>query len=109
MPTYHNMFTAILSQIDDGSTAPTVFATIDEAKSFFWTVEALAVVDNYTSRVEYQLVADANGDYTKLKKTEGFDTSGIGDTYNTEKDALLSSNQWGKNGYTQERSEDHLF
>jgi len=109
MPTYHNMFTTINSQIDDGSTALTVFATIDEAKSFFWTAEALAVVDNYTSRVEYQLVADANGDYTKLKKTEGFDTSGIGATYNTQKDALLSSDSWGKNGYTKENSEDHLF
>lgn len=109
MPAYHNTFTTINSQIDDGSTAPTVFATIDEAKSYFWTAEALAVVDTYTSRVEYQLVADANGNNTKLKKTEGFDTSGIGDNYNTQKDLLLSSNQWGKNGYTKENSEDHLF
>jgi hypothetical protein len=109
MPTYHNMYTTIFSQIDDGSTALTVFTSIDQAKSFFFTTSALAVIDTHTSRVEYQLVADANGDNTKLKKTEGFDTSGIGDTYNTQKDALLSSNNWGNRGYIDETSTDHLF
>jgi len=108
MPTYHNMFTTIFSQ-NDGSTSPTVFATVDEAKSYFFTAAALSCVDNNTSQVAYQLVADGNGDFTKLKKTEGFDTSGIGDTYHTIKTDLINAGNWGANGYTTEDSEDHLF
>ena len=109
MAKYHNMFTIIASQFDDGSTALTEFSTTDEAKEYFWTTEALAVQDTYTSEVQYQLVADDNGKFTKVKKTEGFDGSGIGDTYNTKKHALLSSNNWGKFGHTSETSTDHLF
>ena len=109
MATYHHMFTIIASQIDDGSTALTEFSSADEAKEFFWTTEALAVQDTYTSKVQYQLVEDDNGKFTKVKKTEGFVGYGIGDTYNTKKDALLSSKKWGKVGHTFKTSTDHLF
>ena len=106
---YHNKFTVITSQIFDGSTALTVFSSIDQAKNFFYTADALSCCDNHTSRVEYQLVADENGDNTKLKRTEGFDTSGIGDQYNTTKDTLLNAGNWANNPYTTAVSEDHLF
>jgi hypothetical protein len=108
MSTYHKTITTIFSQVDDGSTPLTVFATVDEAKSYFWTTEALAVVDSHTGQVAYQLVADANGDNTKLKKTEGFD-AGAGVDYNSNKTSLINSNGWGNNPYTTESSEDHLF
>ena len=103
------MFTIITSQIDDGSTPLTVFATVEEAKSYFYTAEALACSENHSTRVAWQLMSDGNGDNTKLKRTEGFDTSGIGETYNTTKNNLISANNWTKNPYTTESSTDHLF
>jgi hypothetical protein len=103
------MFTKIFSQISDGSTPLIVFANVDEAKSYFFSADALSCIDSHTSQVAYQLVADENGDNTKLKKTEGFDTSGIGETYNTVKTALIEAGNWGINGYTIEDSTDHLF
>jgi hypothetical protein len=106
---YHNKFTVITSQIFDGSTALTVFSSIDQAKNFFYTTDALSCSDNYSSRVEYQLVADENGYNTKLKRTEGFDTSGIGDQYNEIKNDLLNAGNWGNNPYTTTESADHLF
>jgi len=109
MPTYHNTFTTITSQISDGSTPLTVFSTVDEAKSYFYTAEALACTADNTSRVEWQLVADENGDNTKLKRTEGFNTSGIGDTYNTTKTNLINAGNWTANPYTSELVDDHLF
>ena len=41
----HNKQTKIISQIDDGSTILTVFADVAAAKAFFFTDEALAVMD----------------------------------------------------------------
>jgi len=87
----------------------TIFSSVDEAKSFFWSTDALSCVDTNTSQVQYQLVADGEGNNTMVKKTEAWDTSGIGDTYNTLKTNLINSNNWGITGYTTENSTDHLF
>ena len=71
-----NKQTSIFSQIDDGSTALTVFADTDAAKSFFFTTEALAVWDETCTTLQWALVADGNGDNTKLKVTFDFGTKG---------------------------------
>ena len=41
----HNKQTKIISQVDDGSTALTTFANVNEAKAFIFTDEALTVMD----------------------------------------------------------------
>jgi len=114
----YNKQTKIFSQIDDGSTALTVFASTDAAKSHFFTADALTVNDECCTNLQWALVADANGDNTKLKVTFDFGTKGSFDItasddwagqYNSRKDALMSAGNWGNNGYTTENSTDHLF
>jgi len=72
----HNKQTKIISQEDDGSTTLTVFANVDAAKTFFFTDEALAVLDETCTILEWALVNDGNGDATKLKSTFAFGTKG---------------------------------
>lgn len=113
-----NKQTSIFSQVDDGSTALTVFADTNTAKSYFYTTEALAVWDETCTTIQWALVADGNGDNTKLKVTFDFGTKGTPDIaesddwagqYNSRKTALINSNGWAANAYTSESSEDHLF
>jgi len=113
-----NKQTAIFSQIDDGSTALTVFANTDVAKSHFFTADALTVNDECCTNIQWALVADDNGDNTKLKVTFDFGTKGTSTIaqsddwagqYNSRKDALMSAGTWGNNAYTTEESTDHLF
>jgi len=113
-----NKQTSIFSQTDDGSTALTVFADTDTAKSHFFTTEALAVYDETCTTLQWALVADGNGDNTKLKVTYDFGVKGIPNIapaddwagqYNSRKQALIDSNGWAANGYTTEISTDHLF
>lgn len=95
-----NKQTSIFSQIDDGSTALTVFADTDAAKSFFFTTEALAVWDETSTTLQWALVADGNGDNTKLKVTFDFGTKGSAtqvaaddwaEQHNTRKTALIDT------------------
>ena len=113
-----NKQTSIFSQIDDGSTALTVFADTDAAKSFFFTTEALAVWDETCTTLQWALVADGNGDNTKLKVTFDFGTKGAGtaeaddwsEQYNSRKTALINSNNWsGAFGFSHQSSTEHLF
>lgn len=113
-----NKQTQILTQIDDLSTTIVVFANTDEAKSHFYTADALTVIDECCTNVQWALVADDNGDNTKLKVTFDFGTKGNWDIsanddwagqYNSRKTALLDSDGWGNNGHTTESSTDHLF
>ena len=113
-----NKRTQILTQVDDGSTALQNFADVDTAKAWFYTAEALAVYDETCTTLQWALVADGNGDNTKLKVTYDFGVKGIPDIapgddwagqYNSRKQALIDSNGWSANGYTTEISTDHLF
>jgi len=114
-----NKRTSHFSQVDDGSTALTVFANTDAAKSHFFTAEALAVWDETCTTLEWALIADGNGDNTKLKVTFDFGTKGdpnISETddwagqYNSRKQALKDSNGWFKNPTTVTPDQsDHLF
>ena len=72
----HNKQTKIISQIDDGSTILTVFADVAAAKAFFFTDEALAVMDECCTILEWALVNDGNGEATALKRTFAFGTKG---------------------------------
>ena len=113
-----NKRTSHFSQTSDGSTAPTVFADTNAAKSHFFTTEALAVWDECCTTLQWALLADANGDNTKLKVTFDFGTKGDpsiteaddwAGQYNSRTTALRDSNGWASNAYTTEDSTDHLF
>ena len=108
-----NKRTTILSQIDDGSTPLTNHASVDAAKSFFYTAEALAVFEECCTELEWAIV-----DSTKLKYTMTFGTKGgnIAEAddwagqFNSRKTALINSNGWANgNAYTTEESNSHLF
>ena len=107
-----NKRTQILTQIDDGSTVPTSFSTVDEAKDFFYTADALTVFNECCTEFEWSVV-----DSTKLKYTMTFGTKGgqidpaddWAGQFNSRKQALIDSNNWGNNGYTTEEVTDHLF
>ena len=91
-----NKYTNIMSQHDDGSTALTIFANVAAAKDYFLTANAQKCAVDHSTQVEYALVADSNGDNTKLKRTLGFDLSGQGQTYNNRMIDLVEANDWGK-------------
>ena len=113
----HNKQTVILSQTDDGSTALTVFSDITEAKSHFYTDEALTVIDECATQLQWGLVNDDNGDATKLKRTFAFgiieDASAQqwAEAYNRRMKALQDADGWGKSAapYTTTASDSHLF
>jgi hypothetical protein len=94
-----NKRTHILSQIDDGSTALQNFADVDAAKSYFYTTDALSVWETNCTNLQWALVADGNGDNTKLKITFDFGTKGgqidpaddWAELYNTAKTNLIDT------------------
>ena len=95
-----NKRTHILSQIDDGSTALQNFADVDAAKSYFFTTDALSVWETNCTNLQWALVADGNGDNTKLKVTFDFGTKGSAtqvaaddwaEQHNTRKTALIDT------------------
>ena len=115
----YNKQTKIISQVDDGSTSLTTFANVNAAKAFFFTHEALTVMDETCTVLEWALVADDNGDNTKLKSTFAFGTKGSpsiaeaddwASQYNSRKTALINSGGWTKvqNGFIFTDSSDHL-
>ena len=123
MPNSDNNFgtytkqTKIISQVDDGSTTWTIFADVAAAKTFYFTDDALTVMDECCTILEWALVADDNGDNTKLKTTFAFGTKGNSDIaeaddwagqYNSRKSALIDSNEWTKANCTFASSDDHL-
>ena len=107
-----NKRTTIFSQIDDSSTALTTFASVAEAKSFFYTTESLAVFDQCCTELQWALVGT-----TGLKCTMTFGTKGgniapaddWAEQYNSRKTALISANNWAKKVYTTQEVDSHLF
>ena len=114
-----NKKTQILTQIDDGTTGwPATwsainFANIDEAKSFFYTADALAVFEECCTELQWILVDNQKLKYTMAFGTKG--TTGIAEAddwagqFNSRKTALINANNWAKNGYTTEEVDSHLF
>ena len=101
--------------------AKTIFASVDEAKSFIFSDEAPAVINETCTQLEWALVNDGDGNATQLKKTFAFGTKGgniaaaddWAGQYNSRKQALLDSNNWSKT-YTGKifvftDSSEHLF
>jgi len=114
-----NKQTKIISQQYDGSTALTTFANVAAAKEFFFFDDALTVMDECCTVLEWALVADERGDNTQLKTTFAFGhkgTAGISEAddwagqYNIRKTALRDADEWVKPGiiivFTD--SSDHL-
>ena len=121
-----NKYTNIMSQHDDGSTALTIFTSVQQAKDYFLTANAQQCAVDNSTQVEYALVADDNGDNTKLKRTLGFDLSGQGQTYNNRMIELINADDWGgqyasritalvdagtlaNNPFSEAESSEHLF
>lgn len=118
-----NKQTKIISQNVSGTPAPekTIFASVDEAKSFIFTDDALAVINETCTQLEWALVNDDNGNATQLKKTFAFGTKGPGTAaaddwagqYNSRKQTLLDSNTWCKTyvgkSFNFANSSEHLF
>ena len=116
-----NKQTKIVSQIDDGSTALTTFANVEAAKTFYFTDDALAVWDETCTELQWALVADDNGDNTKLKYTFSFGTKGTAgiaeaddwaEQYNSRKTVLINNSTWMKSSaveFSIAQSTDHLF
>jgi len=107
-----------MSQPLDNSTVPTIFADTDQAKSFYFTDNALTVMDECCTTLQWALVADVNGDNTQLKMTFDFGTKGgpiapaddWAEQYNSRKTALINSNDWTQSKQlTITDSIDHLF
>jgi len=107
-----NKRTQILTQIDDGSTAPTTFATVAEAKSFFYKDAALAVFDECCTELQWALVGSTGLKYTMTFGTKGGNIAAADDwagQFNSRKTALISANNWAKNPYTTQEVDSHLF
>ena len=107
-----NKRTQILAQIDDGSTALTTFATVAEAKSFFYTDAALAVFDECCTELQWALVGTTSLKYTMTFGTKGGNVAAADDwagQFNSRKTALINANNWSKNGYATEEVTSHLF
>jgi len=103
----------------------TKFASVDEAKTFFFTDAALAVFEKNCTNLQWALVSDHYGDNTKLKYTYDFGTKGSptqdassdhAETFKSEKDALQTGDMsgWFKRPTstycsTLTEDSDHLF
>ena len=106
---YNNRITKIFGQMPDVAPDPIHFESAEEARDHFFTVEAVDVFTNLTTRVEWKLVNDDNGYPTMVKVTQGFDLSGIGEDYLSRKNVLMDLDKWVKTPYSMLESEDHLF
>ena len=90
----------------------TTFATVAEAKSFFYTDAALAVFDECCTELQWALVGT-----TGLKRTMTFGTKGgnvaaaddWAEQYKSRKAALTSANKWAKFAWAHSETSDHLF
>ena len=118
-----NKQTKIIKQvISDGSTTVDLqtYASVDAAKNYIFTSDALTVMDECCTVLLWALHADSNGDNTELKVTFAFGTKGTpglagsddwAEQYNTRKTALINAGNWCKEvafGFTFTDSSDHL-
>ena len=108
-----NKRTQTLAQIDDGSTELITFATVAEAKLFFYTDNALAVFDECCTELQWALVGSTVLKYTMTFGTKGGNIAAADDwaeQYNSRKTALMNTGAWLKKGpISTSHSEDHLF
>jgi hypothetical protein len=107
-----NKRTHLLTQIDDGSTALTTFATIAEAKSFFYTDTALVVFDECCTELQWSLVGTTSLKYTMTFGTKGGSIAKADDwaeQFNLRTTALINSMNWAKNPHHTEEVNNHLF
>jgi hypothetical protein len=107
-----NKRTQILTQIDDGSTAPTTFSTVAEAKSFFYKDTALAVFDECCTELQWVLVGTTGLKYTMTFGTKGGNIAAADDwagQFTSRKRALITAYNWAKNSYTTQEVDSHLF
>ena len=107
-----NKKTNILSQIDDGSTALTIFADINTAVAYFFTADAQAVFHECCTELQWSVVDNVKLKYTITFGTKGYPTNEADDwagQFNSRKQALIDSSTWGNNGYSFATSTDHLF
>ena len=89
------------------------FATVDDAKSWFYTADALTVFDECCTELQWSVV-----DGQKLKYTMAFGTKGTSDIpeaddwagqFNSRKTTLINDDNWANNPYTTEEVDSHLF
>ena len=73
-----NKITHIAAQPYDGSTALTTFSSVDEAKAFYFTSDAITIFDETCTELQWEVINDARGDATSLKWTMAFGTKGTG-------------------------------
>jgi hypothetical protein len=91
---------------------PTTFSTVDEAKSYFLTADALSVHDTYCTDLQWALTDDSQG----LICTMDFGQKGLDDPtqenaaiYLLNFNTLLNARKWGANLYIAAPSTNHLF
>ena len=106
----HNKITNIYSKNSDDSTT---FSNVDEAKAHLLSAEALTVIDECATQVQWEAVSN-----TGFKVTMAFGTKGSGtaeaddwaEQYNTRKTTLKDANNYVKLsiGFLFEDSSDHI-
>lgn len=106
-----NRISGIYSQVPRDNGPLKIFASVDEAKLFFHTSDALAVHDECCTELHWALEGT-----TKLKRTMAFGIKKNGkkeihwsDQYNLKRTELINKNKWARNLYTFKIVEDHLF
>jgi hypothetical protein len=107
-----NKRTQILTHVPaDPSTLPT-FTTVAQAKSYFYTDNALAVFDECCTELQWALVGSTGLKYTMTFGTKGGNIAQADDwaeQFNSRKTALISAKNWTKNSYITEVVDSHLF
>lgn len=120
-----NKKTHVYHQTDQGGNllvSPKVFATLSEAKSYFMPPELLEIFNECMTNLKWALVADDNGDMTKLKVTFDF---GIKENVSDPKEQWAEQfnirkasvpgqpnsqgGYWRQTNYTDPESPEHLF
>ena len=107
-----NKKTQILIATDNGFSAPTTFATVDEAKAYFFTDAALAVFNECCTELQWALVGTTGLKYTMTFGTKGGNIAPADDwaeQFNSRKTALISADNWAAHSYTTEETNSHLF
>ncbi len=107
-----NKKSTIFAQITE-NTALKTFNSVNEALSHFFTPQALAVINECCTQIQWALTDSS----TKLQLTMSFGTKGgnissaddWAEQYNTRSRALMDADDWTINGYTHQDTNNHLF
>lgn len=127
----YNKQTKIYTQPEDGSSILRVYESVDDAKGYIFTTEALAVFDECCTNLQWSVIADDSGNNTWLKVTFDFGTKGASnqaaaddwaEQFRTRKQALIDSDKFfhlvlegaspfkgNRTGFVVVDSTDHLF